>query len=111
MQCYSTEAVQKVSEQIAALCKPPLLANLHWDGKFMQTLDASSTVELLPILLSETETVAQNTLKKYCRWLTAVEFALTGTCINAFEFSLKELINLVLHYYILEVICSPEIYS
>ena len=51
-QRYRTETAQKLSEQIAATWKPPSVANLHWDGKLMQTLDASSTTERLPILLS-----------------------------------------------------------
>ena len=49
---YKLETIQTISEKISKNWKPPLVANLHWDGKLMDTLDGSTKTERLPILLS-----------------------------------------------------------
>jgi len=49
---YRLEAVQTISEKIAENWTILTVANLHWDGKLMDTLDGSTKIERLLILLS-----------------------------------------------------------
>ena len=49
---YKLETIQKISEKIAENWVPPSIANIHWDGKLVDTADKTNKVERLPILLS-----------------------------------------------------------
>ena len=49
---YKLETIQKISEKIAENWVPPSIANIHWDGKLVDTANKTNKVERLPILLS-----------------------------------------------------------
>ena len=49
---YKLETIQKISEKIAENWVPPSIANIHWDGKLVDTADKTNKVERSPILLS-----------------------------------------------------------
>ena len=51
-QRYRVEAVKTIADKIKENWTPPSIANLHWDGKLMATLDGASQQERLPVLLS-----------------------------------------------------------
>ena len=51
-QRYRVETVHSISEKIKENWTPPPVANIHWDGKLMDTLDGGSKEERLPVLLS-----------------------------------------------------------
>ena len=52
MQRYSAEVLEIVNEQIREDWVPLFIANIHWDGKLMETLDGQNKVDRLPILIS-----------------------------------------------------------
>ena len=49
---YKLEAIENLSEKISNDWTSPAVANIHWDGKLMDTLEGTQKVERLPILLS-----------------------------------------------------------
>ena len=51
-QRYRVETVKTIVDKIEENWTPPSIANLHWDGKLMATLDGASQQERLPVLLS-----------------------------------------------------------
>ena len=51
-QRYRVETVNTIAEKIKENWAPPSIANLHWDGKLMDTLDGASKQERLPVLIS-----------------------------------------------------------
>ena len=51
-QRYKVETVKTIADKIKENWTPPSIANLHWDGKLMATLDGASQQERLPFLLS-----------------------------------------------------------
>ena len=52
-QRYKVETVETIADKIKENWTPPSIANLHWDGKLMATLDGASQRERLPVLLSD----------------------------------------------------------